>query len=249
MHTQSAPRATLLALGGPEPVLQEAELAHSDHTKALYLGSLLQTALLNPAQTDHALAFATNISSDYELRRALQQAMNTQSLDAARLALLLTTGKQIDSDYELSPLLQEAAAFMPADALARAAWLAAAGQLDSDYELGQAIEKGLMPSSADAVFATALITLAAERMESGYELRRVLSAVAVRDPDPTLASAHLDAVSPIDSDHERRLALERIAPRVAADAELIRRYRELARSMGDYDRGQALTALDDATRD
>jgi hypothetical protein len=239
----------LMARGGPERVLQEVDLAGSDYAKASYLGRLLETAQLDAAQMESALRSAGQIDSDYELRRALDQALRTQSLDAARLTQLLKTGSQIDSDYELAELLKDAIERLPADAEARSAWLAAARQLDSDYELSQAVARGLEQKGTDAAFAAALVRLATEKLDSNYELGQVLKEAAARGTDPELASAYLDGAAAIDSDYERRCALEGIARHVAADADMNRRYRELARNMGDYERGQALKALDDAMKD
>lgn len=238
----------LLARGGPDLVLREADLATSDYAKASYLGRLLETAQLDAEQAGRALVSAGKIESDYELHRALEQALRTQSLDASRFALLLTTGGQIESSYELSELLKEAAPLLPEEEVARAAWLAAARQVDSDYELGQAIQAGLKRRGADAAFAAQLVGLAGDEIDSDYELGQVLKQAAYRDVDAKLAAACLEAVDELDSDYERRVALEQFAPAVAADAELNRRYRDLARSMGDYERGQALKALDDAMK-
>jgi hypothetical protein len=202
----------LLARGGPELVLQEVDLARSDHAKASYLGRLLETT----------------------------------PLDAALAVRALATAATIESDYELSRLLQEVVEHLPAGAGARAAWLAAASGLDSDYELGQAIEEGLDQLGTDAGFAAQLVALAGRHLDSDYELGQVLKDAADRGADPALAAVYLDAVGEIGSDYERRGALERIAPAVAADSDLNRRYRDLARSLGDYERGQALKALDDA---
>lgn len=202
----------LLDRGGPELVLQEVDLARSDHAKASYLGRLLETTPLDAALAVRALASAATI----------------------------------ESDYELSRLLQDVVERLPADEAARAAWLAAASGLDSDYEMGQAIKEGLDQPGTDAGFAAQLVALAGQHLDSDYELGQVLKDAADRGADPVLASTYLDAVGEIGSDYERRGALERIAPAVAADPDLNRRYRDLARSLGDHERGQALKALDDA---
>jgi hypothetical protein len=205
----------LLARGGPELVLQEANLTHTDYAKVTYLRLLLEQAELGAAQAERAL------------------------LSAA----------QIDSDYELSQVLQRSLKSLPAGAAPQAGWLTAARQLDSDYELGQAIHEALKRCGNDESFATALVGLAAEQLESDYELGQVLQRVAKQSMSPARATAYLTAAGELGSDYERRCALEEFAPSVAADPDLNRRYRELSRSMGDYDRGQALKALDDATRD
>jgi hypothetical protein len=48
------------------------------------------------------------------------------------------------------------------------------------------------------------------------------------------------------SDFEQREVLSKLAPKIAGDAALSKRYREVARGLGEFERGEALKALDDA---
>jgi hypothetical protein len=56
----------------------------------------------------------------------------------------------------------------------------------------------------------------------------------------------LEATAELGSDFEKRNVLDALAPHVARDPELGRRYREIARGMDAHERGAALRALDDA---
>ncbi len=187
--------------------------------------------------------------TDYAKGSYLRLLLEQAELDATQAERTLLSAAKIDSDYELSQFLQRSLKSLPAGSAPQAGWLAAARQLDSDYELGQAIQEALKRSGSDETFTTALVGLAAEQLDSDYELGQVLQRVAKQAMSPALAAAYLTAAGELGSDYERRCALEECASSVAADPELNRRYRELSRSMGDYDRGQALKALDDATRD
>ncbi len=56
----------------------------------------------------------------------------------------------------------------------------------------------------------------------------------------------LESAGKIESSFGKRTVLGAIAKCVVGDAALQRRYREIARGMSEFERGQALTALDDA---
>lgn len=202
----------LVARGGPELLLAEVELASGSHAKSTYLGLLLGIAHLDAAQFDRALASAANIGSDFELRSALERALETQELDSARVTALLATANALDSDFELRSVLERVAPRGGEPGVA-SAYLAAVRKLDSDFECRTALVALLEQAKLD---------------QAG------------------LAGA-LDVAASLDSDFEKRTVLELMAKSVAADPNLNRRYRDVARSMSDFERGQALRALDDAT--
>jgi Zn-dependent protease with chaperone function len=201
--------ARLLAKGGPDLVLAEVDLASSDHAKGAYLGRLLGTTTLEAAQLDRALASAARIDSAYELRRALEGAFRTQKLDGARWTRLLETARQIDSDYELAELLIPVAGRMPAEAgpVELQAWLDAAIEIGSDYELRRTLEAAAA-RPVEGAFLVSLLGRAAERLGSDYELRSMLESVAPRSADPAVYGAYLAAARQLESDFERRSALE-----------------------------------------
>lgn len=241
--------ARLLAAGGPARVLQEVDRAGTDHGKAEYLGELLGSAQLDSQQASLVLAAATKIESDYELRAALTRALETQSLDGARFAQLLDAATGLGSDYERAELLVDAAGRLPDDAGARTAWLAAADGLGSDFEMRRALEAGLESKAGGTGFSADLVGLAARRISSDFELRSLLEQVAPRAADAALASACLEGAAGMGSDFERCEVLKALAPQVARHPELTRRYRDVASTLGEFERGQALVALDEARQE
>ena len=56
----------------------------------------------------------------------------------------------------------------------------------------------------------------------------------------------MDLTAGIGSDFEKRTVLQALAGGVAPIPDLSRRYRDVARGMGEFERGAALRALDDA---
>ncbi|MCC6407075.1 MAG: hypothetical protein IT453_07910 [Planctomycetes bacterium] len=270
----------LLARGGAGAVLDEIELVRGEHAKVEYVAGLVRTVDLDEAQFGRVVAATQSFDSDYELRRALGAVFEHETIDGARAGQLLGAAKRIESDYELAELLIDAAELAGADPTAAKAWEETATLLDSDYELRRTLEAGLAHDRGDVGSAARRLALAAERIDSDYELGTVLKSVAKRGGAPELATAYVAACRSLDSDYERRNALvalldavaldrERVAAvlaataemdsdyekqlvlaatadRAAKDPELERAYREIARSLGDYERGKALTALDDA---
>jgi len=62
--------------------------------------------------------------------------------------------------------------------------------------------------------------------------------------DAATAGGVLAAVATMDSDFEARQVLVGLARVMPADAGLITRYRDVARGLGEFERGQAEQALD-----
>ena len=82
-------------------------------------------------------------------------------------------------------------------------------------------------------------------MSSDFERRTALvELIDEIDVDAADAAAILEAIAGIESDFEQRTAMVELAGSMPADEALIRRYRQIARGMGDFERGQAEKALD-----
>ncbi|MCK6447879.1 MAG: hypothetical protein L6Q99_15915 [Planctomycetes bacterium] len=268
----------LLARGGPDRVLDEIELGRGDWARATYSIRLFELVVLAEKPRERAFGLVERLESDYEARRALAAALAKQELDDAGLARLLGATRNIESDYELAELLIATAPKLQGEA-ARTSWLEAARTLDSDWESRRSFEAGL--AGKTPTFSTRIVALAAERIDSNYELRCVLDAAAPQAGDAGLAAQYvtaarqlssdyerklalnalleharlattelaavLDAVAEMSSDFERREVLVQIAPLVAGDEALARKYREVAAQLSDWERGQALEALERAS--
>jgi len=80
---------------------------------------------------------------------------------------------------------------------------------------------------------------------SDYEQREsLLALIRARGFGKAGATAVLDAAARIGSDYECREVLIALAQVMPNDADLIARYRNVARRLSDYERGQAERALD-----
>jgi beta-lactamase regulating signal transducer with metallopeptidase domain len=268
----------ILAKGGVPALLEEITLIQSDSARATYLGLLFANGKLDDSQMQRALSLAQDISSDYELRRALQQGLSQQALSPPRQAQLLGLAAQIGSDFERAELLISMAERVPADAALLPAWrdavddissdferrrvleavlasgrgssvaallvLELAQDISSDFELRQVLEKAARATRGDTAVLAAFVQCSRE-IGSDFERREALVALIKAGPvDAAVANAALDALSGISSDFESLQVLEALAATMPNDAALLARYREAARGLDDYERGQAEKALD-----
>ena len=85
----------------------------------------------------------------------------------------------------------------------------------------------------------------ARKIDSDFERRNALLALVERAKlDKNGYAAVLQAVGGMDSDFEVRNVLTAVAKKMPADNDLVTRYRRVARTLGDHERGQAEKALD-----
>lgn len=189
---------------------------------------------------------ARGIESDYEMAELLIGALRRLPDSEEARGAWSDAAATIDSDYELGRTIGSALRNDTVGPRVAASLVALAGrEIDSDYELRQALDKAADGSAKPDVVAACLA--ATRQLESSYERSQALIAIAERVPlDAALLASFLESTAEIEGDYERLTTLQAVAPKVARDAELTRRYRELARGLGEYERGQALAALDDA---
>jgi hypothetical protein len=155
------------------------------------------------------------------LAAALQRAFRTAGLDAeARAARLLARGPDV--------LLGEVA------------------RIESDWVRSTYLRIAFVSPTLDAAAAARAFQLA-RGIGSDFELVELLIAAAPRLPaEVSTVTAWRTAVTAVQSDFEMRRALVAVAPQVAPGTDSHKRYVAIARGMGDFERGEALTALVDA---
>lgn len=123
---------------------------------------------------------------------------------------LAQAGREIGSDYELARLLIRCAARAMADEPARRAFFDVAAAIDSDYELHRVLANAVgdeppVPESMAAALE------AAAGIGSDYELASFLRSVAERRLIDQAPEPFFRAVETLDSDYERRRALDAVA--------------------------------------
>lgn len=220
----------------------------SDFEKRRALSAALASQKVDAPRSVALLKVAATIGSDFERAELLVAAAEQLDTDAAVRDAWLAAAEGIGSDFELRRTLVEALDESARDPALVAGVLAlAARRMGSDFELRSLLEAATGSIGKDHALAAAYIT-ASTAISSDFERREALCALL---DDATLdagaLASLLDAAAGIGSDFERLQVMAQVAPRIAGDAALVARYRELSRELGTHERGEALKALDDAT--
>ena len=228
--------------------LAAAAKIDSDYELHTTLVSAMETQSLDGARFAQLLQAAGQMDSNYDLAEVLVEAARAMPADAAARTAWMAAAETMDSDYDRGRSIEAGLEHSAGDSAFAAELVALAAQhIESDYGLRTLLEK-VAPRAAEPGLAAAYLQ-AARKLESDYERRTALIALleAVK-LDAASLSEVLDATAGLGSDYEKGEVLAELAPRVAGDAALSHRYRDVASSMADYERSQALLALDRASR-
>lgn len=214
----------------------------SDYDKRRALGA----ALARPAPTQEQqvllLSIAAGMGSDYDRAEWLISATDKLPFDGPAAAAWSRALQGIGSDYERQRTLQAAMTRGTPRPQAVALALEAIRGMGSDYDRRSALQAAAASGVPlpDAAFIAAI-----DGIGSDYDKREALLAfIAASAPDLVRSRAILRSAGGIGSDHERGEVLGRLAATMPDDPQLIEAYRAVARTMGDYERGQAEKALD-----
>lgn len=206
----------------------------------------LDAALARPAPTQEQqvslLSIAAGMGSDYDRAEWLISATDKLPFDGPVAAAWSRALQGIGSDYDRQRTLQAAMTRgMPRSQAVTLALEAMRG-MGSDYERRSTLQTA---AASGVVLPDAAFIAAIDGIGSDYDKREALLAfIAASAPDLARSRAILRSASGIGSDHERGEVLGKLAATMPDDPQLIEAYRAVARTMGDYERGQAEKALD-----
>lgn len=235
----------VLADAPRERALGLVERLDSDYEARRVLDAAFAKQELDDAGLARLLAVARTLDSDYELAELLIATATKLEGEAARTSWL-EAARALDSDWE-SRRTFEAGLASNAPAFSRRIVALAAERIDSSYEL-RCVLDAAAPQAGDAELAAQYVA-AARTLSSDYERKLALNGLVEH---ATLGARELasvlDAVAEMSSDFERREVLVQVAPHVVGDEALVREYREVAAKLSDWERGQALEALERAGR-
>ena len=216
----------------------------SDYEKRNALGAIAASQPLDAEQQKLVLAQADKIESDYEraelLVDMLPQLVPAQDVRAA----WLEAADGIESDYEHRRTLSAMLDVANPDDATLATVIEAAHTIGSDFERRSLLISAVEHARNADQLAVAYAKAAAD-IGSDFERRESLLAL-IRAPGfgKAGAAAVLDAAAGIGSDFECREVLIALAGVMPNDADLIARYRAVARRLSDFERTQAEHALD-----
>lgn len=226
-------------------LLQLSQTLDSDFERRQCLQALLKLQTLDEALQRSLLQALDGMDSDFERRQVLESLAPHLGQEPATLQAWAQAIAPMASDFEkrlVLTSLTERARLSPAQLDAA---LQASRTLDSDFEQRTALA-GMAPHLNQATpAAVQSFAAAARRIDSDFERREALLTLLQHAPAQLSSyEAVLDGMAGMDSGFERRTVLTALAAQMPADAGLLRRYRLEARSLGDFERGQAERALD-----
>lgn len=221
------------------------ERIDSDYETRRVLDAALAKQELDGAGLARLLTTARTIDSDYELAELLI-ATASKLDDAAARANWLEAARTLDSDWESRRTCEAGLGCKSTEFSTRIVALASE-RIDSNYEL-RCVLDAAAPQADDPELAAQYLT-AARTLSSDYERKLALNRLVehARLAARELATV-LDAVAEMSSAFERREVLVQVAPHVVGDEALARKYREVAAKLSDWERRQALEALERASK-
>ncbi|MEN9866994.1 MAG: hypothetical protein RL748_2584 [Pseudomonadota bacterium] len=216
----------------------------SDFEVRQVLQSVIKHQSLNPLAQAQLLNRVAKIDSDFEQRQVLIAITPTLHDDADVLAAWQKALAKVDSDFEVRQVL---GAFAKRDKLSGApleAALQASMKINSDFEHRQvlvALARQMRPENAAQLSA---FLKSAQKISSDFERRVTLVSLLEHGKlgkgDYLL---FLDALKGMGSDFEVRTILQALAKQMPLDPALVERYRQVASTLGDFERGQAEKSL------
>lgn len=226
-------------------VLAIAQELGSDFDRRKTLQALIKAQALNDEQQQALLRGAARIGSDFDLRELLLSLTPQLSSSAPVLQAWLEASQALGSDFDLRTVLE---ALMQRDDASSAqveAALQASLKLGSDFDHRSALTRIARRLDARLPAQFEAYNRSAAAISSDFERRTALIAlIEVQPLDKAACLGVLNAIDGIASDYERVTVMRALAQRMAPDQELVARYRQLARGLGDHERGQAEKALD-----
>lgn len=216
----------------------------SDYEKRSVLQAALEQDALPADLQVPLLRAAAGIGSDYERAELLTSAAQRVQLHGEALDAWSEAVRGIGSDYERRRVIESLLARGPATPAVLVRALDDAGGIGSDFEKRSVLE-AIAARRIDAADVRAAYLRLATGIGSDFERRQALTPLlGGSSVDAATAAGVLGAVATMDSDFEARQVLVDLARVMPADAGLIARYRDVARGLGDFERGEAERALD-----
>ena len=252
-HNDYANRTTLEALfeTGPLPaaaieraLLLTAKL-NGDFERRSTLQTLATTQALSDAQQQAFLQVAATLDGAFERREALLSLTPKLSSAPAVLQAWVAAVQTMHGDFEARGALNGLMDLGQVTPARVDAALQAAASIDGDFEHRNALQS--IAAHMDAAHPAQFQAYAesAARIGGAFERREALvTLLDLQGLDKPAYLSILKAAEGLDSGFELANVLQAVAEHMPADAELIARYRQLARGLGDFERGRAERALD-----
>ena len=230
--------------GARRAYLDAARTIESDFELRRVLGSIVKAGPMNPAVAAGVLDVSGSIASDFEQASLLADFAANQQIDGVVTAPYFKALSGVSSSFEHHRALTALVKRSDLSAAARSAALESAATIESDFELAsfllEFLKTGGVEKGERAPFFRAVSSIS-----SDFERGRVLQALAKRSDvsDETVLEILRSTQTMNGGDFERARILVAVA-----SAQLLSRagrdaYIDAAEKLGNFEQGQALTAL------
>ena len=230
--------------GARRAYLDAARTIDSDFELHRVLGSIVKAGPMNPAVAAGVLDVSSSIGSDFEQASLLAEFAAHQQIDGVVAAPYFKALSGVSSSFEHHRALSALVKRGDLSATARSAALESAATIESDFELAsfllEFLKTGGVENGERAPFFRAVSSIS-----SDFERGRVLQALAKRSDasDETVLEILRSTQTMSGGDFERARVLVTVASshslsRAGRDA-----YIDSAEKLGNFEQGQALTAL------
>ena len=236
--------ARYLRKGGVPAVLAEISNIEGSYGKKVYFTELLKQAPVDGPAARRLLEQAgREITSDYELASTLIDAADKLLVDDAARKAYFDATRGIDSDYEMRRVLSAALKRGTIAPALMVDLLDAARALESDYESASLLLDVIRQQPIEGALRRPFFTVVGE-LSSDYERGRVLKAL-VRRSDVSAATLVdiLNAAGDMGGGYETSQVLQTAARSHSISGPARDTYLKVADTLGEYEQGQALTAL------
>lgn len=216
----------------------------SDFEMRTVLTTLIKHQTLSPAVQAQLLNQVGKMDSDFEQRLVLVALTPTMASEPEVLQAWQKALAKVDSDFEARLVLTELARRDKLSPAQLDAALQATLKLDSDFEHRLVLTALAKQMRAENLPQLGNYLKSAQKISSDFERR--LSMIALLEQGKLGKADYLpflDALKGMDSDFEVGIVLKTLARQMPTDAAVLGRFRQVAATLGDFERSQAEKAL------
>lgn len=233
-----------LGLAEVTSVLGLIDPMNSDYERRNALAELGNAVRFDADQQKLVIGQAQKIDSDYERAELLLGLLPNLSPAEEVHDAWLQAANGFESDYEHRRTLTSLIEAGSNDGAILATVIDASRTIESGYERRELLTSAITAATSVDALAAAYVN-AVDGIDGDYERREALmSLIHARGFGKASAMAVLNSAARVDSDYECREVLTALAAVMPNDSTVIARYREVARKLGDHERGEAESALD-----
>ncbi|MDI4635047.1 M56 family metallopeptidase [Pelomonas sp. V22] len=215
----------------------------SDYDRRAAFVALLENQKLPATQQVALLDGTARIGSDFDRRTVLEALVPQQLEEGAVLQAWVKVMRSMGSDFDRRTAIEQLMDRKPLGKPTLDAALQVSTLLGSDFDRRTALQR--IAPRLDLSTQVEAYVQSASRMGSDFDQREALVTLIERGPlDKAATLLILDGTRNLGSDFELANVLKALAEQMPADAELLSRYRKVARRLSDHERGQVEKALD-----